>query len=563
MTFFHKHGVAINTLAVGVFMTLAFVAMLWQPISVDENDFFLAAAHWQNWRQAIPHPQGQVHAMQFAFALLGQTTTAARLPQFLANLVTLALLVWLVRLCFGDRAPARVISRAQMIAVWLFGLFPLTIQNLALIDIDNGLLTAATTLMLCVWLWARRKNPITQVVSLGMSFALALWFKLPTPPMVIAAIAGHELLRRKWREFFNTIFAGALGAALFVATISLYGVFTGFGLKEAFAAFLSRSGQEGSIVSRIPTIFLQSNGVFAFWFGLGLMALLALACLTLILKKTNGADKPELAMMMFLLIMFAFYGAMIVPAWGYPRYHTPLVPPAFAIIAFVVAQRSDALPSKFYLWGALAALLTAGCVFVFVGDPLFGIYRATFETDDLRQRIFISLQSVTQQSIPIILACAGFLVLAIRARLSKLSALMLALLSVGLGMYLATNAIQLTATYSTRYRYTYRYADREQALALVKQAIPPNGFLLADRDIIWYANRPGELDYPYLLPGAMLPKLNATHVDGIVWTEKEFLKLGIRSDAAAMQTLEGCFNKHDFGIYSVLLRKPNACPELP
>lgn len=563
MTLIRRHPVALNALLVGALMTLAFAAMLWQPISVDENDFFLAAAHWQSWHLGIPHPQGQVHAMQLAFAFLGQTTTAARLPQFLANLVTLGLLVWLVRLCFADRAPARVIIRAQIIAVWLFGLLPLTIQNLALIDIDNGLLTTATTFMLCVWLWARSRRAGVRVLVLGVAFALALWFKIPTPPMLIAAIAVYDFLCRQWRAFATTFLAGVLGVALFAASITVYGIFTGSGLRDALAAFLSRSGQEGSVLTRIPNIFLQSNGIFSFWLGLGVMALLALSCFLLIAKKSKSTDKPELALMLFILILFGFYGAMIPPAWGYPRYHTPLVPPAFAILAFAVAQRTETLPRSFFIAGAFVALLTAGYVFLFVGDPLFGMYRATFETDDLRQRIVISLQSVVQQSAPIILAVLGFLVFAIRARAPKLSAIMLALLSVGVGVYLATNAIQLTATYSTRYRYTYQYADREKALGLVKRETLPTSYVLADRDILWYAGRPGELDYAYMLPGAMLPKLRAEHVEAIVWTEKEFLKLGLRSDEPAMTVLNRCFAQQNFGIYSVLLRKPAACPELP
>jgi hypothetical protein len=162
--------------------------------------------------------------------------------------------------------------------------------------------------------------------------------------MVMAAIAAYDLIRRDWRSLSVTVFAGLAGVVVFVLSITVYGIFTGSGLRDALAAFLWRSGQEGSILSQIPNVILQSNGVFAFWFGLGPMALFVIAALALIAKMWRSRAQLELAFLLFIALMLAFYGAMIVPAWGYPRYHTPLVPPAFAIIAFVVAQRAVADP---------------------------------------------------------------------------------------------------------------------------------------------------------------------------------------------------------------------------
>ena len=64
------------------------------------------------------------------------------------------------------------------------------------------------------------------------------------------------------------------------------------------------------------------------------------------------------------------------------------------------------------------------------------------------------------------------------------------------GLYLAIDVAQVTADYSTRYRYTYSYRDRELATELVTATTPTNGFILADKDILWYVDRPGDHDLP-------------------------------------------------------------------
>ena len=138
----------------------------------------------------------------------------------------------------------------------------------------------------------------------------------------------------------------------------------------------------------------------------------------------------------------------------------------------------------------------------------------------------------------------------------------LALFALTLGLFLATHWAQLRADYSTRYRYTYLYADRQRAIEYVNQNVPDDGFLLADKDILWYATRPGEPIYPYLQPTTFVARLQAEHVDALVWTEKEWLKSGIKHDPQSLRLLEACFEIEQFGIFFVAMRT-DRCSVLP
>jgi hypothetical protein len=71
-----------------VFITICAAAMWWQPLTADENEFFLAIANWKEWRYLIPHPHLYVHWAQGLFALLGANVGALRVSVLLPNLAT-------------------------------------------------------------------------------------------------------------------------------------------------------------------------------------------------------------------------------------------------------------------------------------------------------------------------------------------------------------------------------------------------------------------------------------------------------------------------------------------
>ena len=560
-----RHAVALSVLVAWAVILVGYAIMAWQPLSTDENDFFLAAADWWNWRQLIPHPHLYVHWMQLLFALFGVTVDAARLSVLIPNLATIALIPWLVRLISRD-TPRETHWRAiAVLSVLLMALNPFVVQNSVLIDIDNSLLTTALVLLMCLWLALERSRAGLRLAVTAIGFAVCLWIKLPTPPMFIAALALYALLRRDWREAALATGAGILGVVLFAAAHSLYGLFTGYTLLDAVAAFLWRTGATGSIFSSIPNTFVQTAGVLVFWFSLPLMLLAGPVLFHSALRLVRNRLAKDDLLLIFSAIVFTFYSTMIVPAWGYPRYHTPGLPFLVVLISAGVVARLRATSRSF--WVTLAGLMLATAVYalVVVGDPLYDIYRATFETTVLADRLRIGGLAVARLLPPLALALGLAVFAARRLGQSRRALLAATLVAVVFGFYAATNAVQASARYSTRYRYTYVYADRAQATALAHDSTPPSGYSLTDKDILWYAQVPGELVYPYLNREALLGVLRERRVDVLAWTDKEWMKApSVSADPDVLQILDRCYQRQTFGVFTILVRKSGPdCADLP
>lgn len=551
-----QRGLALSALVAGLFITVCALSMWWQPLTADENDFFLAMAYWADWRRIIPHPHLYVHWAQLLFAPMGATAEAARLSVLIPHVLTLPLLVWLARLLYSD-APDRGDWRTIAgLAVFLYALNPLIVQNSALIDIDNGLLTTALTALLCMWLASRHWPARARVAALSIAFAICLWIKLPTPPMLAAAIFAYETLRRKWREAAIVATFSVAGSALFAVLHTVYGLFTGYTLTDAFAAFAWRSGSETSILSQIPNNFVQTTGVMGFWMGFPFV-LLALPVVWHSLRRlTQGRLHDEDLGLIYAAGVFAFYSTMIVPAWGYPRYHTPALPILVLAVSAWVLQQTAQARRPFWIASGLIAVASALYLALFVGDPMYDIYRATFETTALSERLRIGGAAIARTALPVLVVTGLSIALARRFSMTRAGALAGALTALTLGSYLATDMIQVTAHYSTRYRYTYVYADRARATEAVRAGVPLSGYSLTDKDLLWYAGRPGDQVYPFLGdPDRLKNTLRSRRVDVIAWAEKERLKAAaLNADTEALTILEQCYHSQTFGVFTVLTR---------
>jgi hypothetical protein len=554
--------VGLTLLGALLFQIVTFWALQWQPLTADEGEFMLAALDWPARRSLIPHPQLYVHALQAAFLLWGESVPAARMVNLLANLATTLLLLPLTALVLRRQLPPDRIPHAQISALLLWAACPLVIQNQLLLDIDNGILTTALTGTLLLWYALAPARPFLRALGTGSAFALALWSKLPTPPMVMAGMVLFYLLQRRGQQAALAAVAAVSGIVLFLFTHWLYSQWTGYTLGQATSALVGRTATAESALALIPTVALQSTGVFLFWITLPL-ALLTLIAVARTLHNFQHGQLQEVDLLALLAVgMALFYGALIVPAWGYPRYHTP----AYALLCVVSGSTVAAAgltPTRRTL--VTFGLLLAGALLAQLStfeDPLYVLYRATFETVQLNERLAVAAPPALIQ-LAILAGGIGAATLLLRGTPIPLaSRVCLALFALTLGLFLATHWAQLRADYSTRYRYTYLYADRQRAIEYVNQNVPDDGFLLADKDILWYATRPGEPIYPYLQPTTFVARLQAEHVDALVWTEKEWLKSGIKHDPQSLRLLEACFEIEQFGIFFVAMRT-DRCSVLP
>ena len=531
--------------------------MWWQPLTTDENDFFLAIANWHEQRYLIPHPHLYVHWAQGLFALLGANVGALRLSVLLPNLATVALLVWLSRLICQDTARQNSWPAVASLAVALYGLNPLTVQNSVLIDIDNGLLTIALTGLLCLWLSLRSRPALLRVAVLSVAFAVCLWVKLPTPPILAAAITAYQLLCRRWGEAGLAVTFTLVGIVLFAAAHTVYGAVTGYTLSDAFTALAGRARYE--ILWQAPSNFVQTTGVMLFWLGLPFVVLIAPAAWDSLRRLMSGQSQAQDLGLIYVAGVFAFYGIVIVPAWGYPRYHTPALPIlALVVSAWVIGQIKQASRT---FWIAMLAIGIGGAAYLMfvVGDPMYDIYWATFETTDIGERLRIGGLTVALLAVPVLIVVAVSVLLARGIRTSLAAMLSGSLTALALGSSIAIDLIQSTAHYSTRYRYTYVYADRQRATEVVRANVPPNGYSLTDKDLLWYAGRPGEQIYPYLSdPAKLKATMRTRRIDVIAWAQKEKLKASaLNANTEVLAILEQCYRSQHFGIFTVLTRTSN------
>jgi 4-amino-4-deoxy-L-arabinose transferase-like glycosyltransferase len=587
LAFITRHVVALNVAGACLIITLCAAAMSWQPLVTDEHMIFRAAADWYRLRTLHVHPQLFIHWIQLCFLLFGRNVEAARIAMLLPNLATVAAIPWLAQLVYrgelGHPDARRPDARRPdarhpdsrpiaILAVWLFALCPLTIQNSVLIDSDSSLLMLATTLMLCLWFATERQPVWLRIVLLGAGFAVCLWVKLTTPPMLVVALALYSLLRRQWRQAVVAVAFGIVGVLLFVATHSVYSALTGFTLANATAGLAVHFGGTFGGLSSVLTRAPQSLGVFLFWLGPAYALWLVAALFSGVARILRRRLQAEDALIIFSLIIIVAYTFFVDPAWGYPRYYSPALP-AMALVAsaFLIAHLPQQAP-KLLLALAVIAALTVLYMLLAVGDPMYTLYQSTFDTTSLSTRLRIGGIGFLKVVVPLLLVLPVSLILAPRLGFARAGLALLILTALTFGFDFETNLVQVTASYSTRFRYTQVYADRQQAINLIERSVPPGGYTLTDPDILYFANRPGEEIFTYISvnrnnPQLLIDALKARPVEAIAWTDKEWMKApALGSDPTLMRLLDDCYQKHTLGTFTVYLRHDSPaspCTALP
>ncbi len=542
-------GVLLHVLLAGGVLIGFALIMAWQPILADEWDFYRAAADWAHNRALIPHPQAYVHLLQASLALFGKTPGSARIPGILTALLNLALTPMIVKAFWGDTPTSR---RIAVVAIWLYALAPLTPQNMMLIDIDNTLLT--TVLLGFIWLWKRTQDwpSLKRIVALSCALAVALWTKLPTPVVLIGSLGLFYLLRWDLHHLIELVLITATGGLLFVASFALYGQLTGFTFAFFGPAFgnLSSTGDFRGLLLRVP----QTMGVFIMWLSLPVTALLMVVTLQTVVRVFKRQLEDRDFLVMYTAAVVAFYAFIMVPAWGYPRYHAPAIPVIAVLVAALLVQVSEGLPRKVWY---LAAVLGVACLvynLTMIGDPLWDLYTLTFETDlgDLTQRLREGMAMLVRISLPLVMGLGiGLLFLAWRWKMPWQRAGMYLLGILAAASMASTLAIQIPADYSTRYRYTYRYADLFRVIDTVKAA---GGHTLAIKDVLYDAEVPGEEIYTYVCPACspqrLLDKLHGEQVDTLVWTTKEDNRSHAVTQAPEVrEALARCYQRVDYGVF--------------
>ena len=188
--------------------------------------------------------------------------------------------------------------------------------------------------------------------------------------------------------------------------------------------------------------------------------------------------------------------------------------------------------------------------------------RFDFEGDlfDLRRRLFSGLSIAAVLSLPIA-GVLGFAWLIARARSLSARAVAANLLVVlSIASLVGIDLTQIGADYSTRYRYTYDYADYYWSVRTA-QASGRTAYILAIKDALYESQLAGEEIYGYLCgtcAGRLLDAVHTRKIDAIIWTTKEEARSPtVAGDAGVRATLAACYDRQTRGEFILYLLKPN------
>ena len=529
---------------------LACLQMWWQPILADEWDFYRAMIDWQYQRTLIPHPQAYIHFAQLGMILFGQSIGSARL----VGVVSAILSIWLIPLLiyfFWRDAGQR--NRIAAVAILIAATNPLTIQNAMLLDIDNTLLVPVLMILAIVWAALQPSSSRIRVVGLIIAIAIALWVKLPTPPLLLSAFGLYHLLQREWRRAGEIILASILGLGLFGISFTIYSLFSGYQWTFFAPTFARTSGFLN--LSELLVRFPQGMGVFVLWLSLPLTVLLGIVLwMSMGRFVANTSHAPD-GLVLYVSIVALFYPLVYVPAWGYPRYQAPIIPVISILVSALIVRNIQPVSPKLGWW--LVALFGALLVFNFaiLPDPLKPVYEITFEggINDLARRMLIGLQILAFLSVTISSALALAAILARVHAISYVSVAITALAIVTVAGAFSLSWTQAQATYSTRYRYTYDYADFFWSVQQA-QSFGASTYSLAIKDVLFESGVPGEEIWSYLCGDcspSLLDVIRTRRVDTLIWTTKESSRSMVLQNYSVIETLKRCYSEETRGVFKV------------
>ena len=553
-----------GNIAVAGCLLIVMAAVMWnQPLLADDWDFYRAITDWQQLRQLIPHPQAYVHFTQLCLAIFGENTSNARIPGVLAALSNLILIPILIQSFWGDEKHTNQIA---ILAIWLYTLNPMTAQNMMLLDIDNTLLMPA--LCILIWLWKVTQNHTfgQRIAILGGAFAVTLWVKLPTPVLVMGAFCLYDLLRKEFKRTLAAFLATVAGASIFLITFGVYSAVTGYSF-----AFLNRTLQKAptsiSSIGGMLTRFPQGLGVFILWLSFPLTILLGVITVQTLVRLLSRRLEDQDLLVIYIVGTAIFYMLVLPPAWGYPKYHTPLLPLVVILVARFLVHKLEGSSRRMLVAVMVLALGVFLYKLVVIDDLFYPLYAVTFETDtgDLAIRLARGFEVMLGLIVPFAIALSIGYGLAWRWKQRITLVIVILLGALAISDMTSTTIVQVRADYSTRYRYTYHYDDLYQTLDDLRQANV--SYILGVMDVLYNEGWSGEqIYYKYLCatcdPQTLIDAIYAQRVDALIWTTKEDNRApNVSRDPALLQVLDRCYMRKTHGVFIVYLRKSNSlCP---
>ncbi len=493
------------------------------------------------------HPPSSAYLIASALRLLGDGDGPARVPGLLAVLVTAAVLATLVR-----RHGTPTIGWAPAAAAALYLVHPAALHGALYLSFSEGTLLPLTwILFLLAWFETLGRALAVRVAVLGLAFALALWAKITTSLALPAAAA---LVGLATEGLGTGMILGAgigvLGAAAFLGSWWLYlahlATLTGLAPGALWMAPFSYLAGEAQVFS-IAGLALNAARTLLY-----LGPFLVLAAGVAIVRRLAvdaGQRRGTSSDIVAVLAVGVSVVYLVLPGGtgSFPKYHLVILP----LLAWLAVEELAREPIRRPALGLL--LLGVGLLhYAFVvGDPLLLL------NHDLRlaQLTGGPAHVLARLGVAAALSLLFPAVVVILLRRWRPAVLIAAAAS-----HLALVLVQAQAGYFTKHLYGTPTADFTRTVALLREATPARGEIVALPEFGYAARRPilhGLLRRAWSDPAALAALVAEGTPAALVYgspTHTLDQVRGLEAHPALRAALAGAYRRQDVGEFTVWLR---------
>lgn len=443
------------------------------------------------------HPTLYVNILALSFRFFGVHEWSARIVSVAFTLLTL-LVVYLIT------KHLNLSNFSKVLAIFIFLLNPLIVQGSILVDIDNSALMFFITLF--VYAYLKLDKTMKNLFLLAILFAITLWAKISTPPVLILGILIYHALNREYRDaLLESTLIGFIGCFLFLITWFSYCAFLDLPFPQPFIHNI-RYLSHGDALHYILTHLWGFKNIL-FW-ATPFFLLLMLAISQSRIKfycKNRKLIAVDFLVIVGLLIFFEYLIVGSYQTADFPRYFIPMMP-FFSIASAYYFEKVRELERRDLHALVLVSVITVVYLLLWSSDPLL-VDRVIFNEKSLHKIAEETAVVTAQYIIPFVISYIILKILRVRNAFILSIAVPLLLCSIYI------NAIQVRADYNTNYLYGER--GMKNTIDYLSSRVNSSDIVIARKDVAYYL----EVREFYRLPKT--PKefeelMNKKHIEYIV-----------------------------------------------
>ncbi|HUV85942.1 MAG TPA: glycosyltransferase family 39 protein [bacterium] len=315
------------------------------------------------WKAVLCHPLLYHSLVAVPVGLAGKAPWAGRLAGLACFYATGAILWLVAHRVTGER-------RGPFLAVLLYALHPLAVQSALSVDTDTALMPLVG--MVLIWYLSRRDFDLGRGgwLGLGLLVGVALTAKFTTPPVLAAALGIYYVAARRPRQLAYLAAALGISVILFAVYFVPYATIKGLPLLEPFKHSLGRVAAPGGA---FWGVVVKRSLRLVLWLGLPFLITFFVASLGEVRRRFARVNPAVAYAAVAALALLLFYLLVGGDAYGFVKYHAPLVPLAALVLGatFGPAFAGESKRTVLFL-GALAFIY----YLLVVRDPLYWPYVA-------------------------------------------------------------------------------------------------------------------------------------------------------------------------------------------